>query len=75
MAGSVPLRATWTQDEASREHPEALGESMPAQVTLLFDSEALFIDGLRGGQYLTIDLVDLLGAMVDSARSSDDDPS
>ncbi|HEX8743946.1 MAG TPA: hypothetical protein VF712_12505 [Thermoleophilaceae bacterium] len=42
---------------------------MPADLTLMYEDGHIYIDGLRGGQYLSVSLVDLFAAIVESDRT------
>jgi len=68
--GQVPLHGVWVQDD---ERWLACDE-MPARLTLSYDGDALYIDGLRGGQYLSIEFCDLLEALTGSMRGQGDPP-
>jgi hypothetical protein len=61
----VPLPGVWVQDD---EPPRVVCDQMPANLRLTYDGEVLYIDGLRGGQYLTIEFADLLEALTGSMR-------
>jgi hypothetical protein len=62
--GRVPLRGVWVQDDDRR----LMSDQMPAHLKLTYDGDALYIDGLRGGQYLSIEFADLLEALTGSMR-------
>jgi hypothetical protein len=47
---------------------------MSANLKLTYDGDALYIDGLRGGQYLTIEFADFLEALTGSMRGIGDLP-
>jgi hypothetical protein len=54
----VPAQASWWKDESESMDSES------AEIAISFDSEAFYIDGLRDGHYLSIDLGDLAKAIV-----------
>lgn len=43
---------------------------MPGEVTIVFESDVLYFHGLRGNQYLSIDIADLFEAMARSVRGA-----
>ena len=61
----APLPATWWQDTKDETFPD----TMPADLTLMYEDGHIYIDGLRGGQYLSLSLVDLFAAIVESDRT------
>lgn len=61
----------WVQDE---DECSLVCDQMAARLRLTYDGDALYIDGLRGGQYLSIEFADLLEAITGSMRGDGDPP-
>lgn len=53
----VLAKAMWWEDQSEGR------ESETAEIAISFDSEAFYIDGLRDGHYLSLDLSDLAKAI------------
>jgi len=56
----------WVQDDD--DDCSLVCDQMPATLQLTYDGQALYIDGLRGGQYLSVEFCDLLEALTGSMR-------
>jgi myo-inositol-hexaphosphate 3-phosphohydrolase len=59
------IPAIWWDDRDP--DPEAICSSTDTELVVQYDTETIYIDGLRDGFYLSIDLKDLFAAMAGTA--------
>ena len=60
------IPAIWWDDRDP--DPYATCPSTDTELVIQYDSETIYIDGLRDGYYLSIDVKDLFAAMAGTAR-------